>query len=286
MTTSSIIYGKTIGYHAARILQKNRRATILGITSHGIFLLTETESILFLTNDSYRGPLTINLDPACSLSSDIEIGDIVLLEFDRIIFPNQTIALRENITIWQPPPFPVRIDTTEEIIRRAQSLCSLIHPKEIDSLFRSIFEILMDFTSSVEEKQSAMQAWALSEGEFEKRNILEPFFKNWLGRGEGLTPAGDDYLCGFLLTCHYQSKKQPLNRQEIFRLARKCTTSLSASLIACATEGAADERLLNTLLYLACGIGSPQQIKEELLSYGSSSGVETFAGMLTAIFLA
>lgn len=285
MNTPSIIYGKTIGYHAARILQKNRRATILGITSHGIFLLTETESILFLTNNSCRGPLTINLDPACSLSSDMEIGDIVLLEFDRIIFHNQTIDVRENVTIWQPSSFQIEPDASEEIIHRAQSLCSLIHPKERNSLFQPIFEILMDSTSSLKEIQSAMQAWVISEGGFGKGSDLESFFEKWLGRGEGLTPAGDDYLCGFLLTHHYQSTKPALDIQEIFRQARSCTTSLSASLIACAIEGAADERLLDTLNYLACGNGSPQQIKKELLSYGSSSGSDTLAGMLTAIFL-
>ena len=99
------------------------------------------------------------------------------------------------------------------------------------------------------------------------------------------SPAGDDFISGYLLVRSYQQSEKVGNVEQLIELAYQKTTSLSANLIACAAQGAADERLLNMLRFLATGEGDLEEIREELLSYGSSSGIDSLAGMLTALYL-
>lgn len=63
------------------------------------------------------------------------------------------------------------------------------------------------------------------------------------------------------------------------------TTDLSVQLINCANNGKADERILNVLRWIAQGGQNIEIIKKELLSYGSSSGTDTFAGILAAVVM-
>jgi len=92
-------------------------------------------------------------------------------------------------------------------------------------------------------------------------------------------------LCGLLLSHHALDQKSLLNTDALLSQAKIRTTSLSTALLTCAAQGAADERLLDALVYLAgCGT-QPETIQKELLSYGSSSGLDTLAGMIAAILL-
>jgi len=50
-------------------------------------------------------------------------------------------------------------------------------------------------------------------------------------------------------------------------------------------RGMADERLMNLLRWVAQDAGDRSKIQKELLSYGSSSGIDTFVGMLAALLL-
>ncbi len=108
-----------------------------------------------------------------------------------------------------------------------------------------------------------------------------------LGLGGGLTPAGDDFICGFLLARFIISNMTDLSgicsSDHIVAVASRKTTALSATLIRCAVQGKADERVMNGLRWIAEGKGEIKTIKKELLSYGSSSGVDTLAGMLAAL---
>jgi hypothetical protein len=61
------------------------------------------------------------------------------------------------------------------------------------------------------------------------------------------------------------------------------TTTLSANLIEIAAEGEADERLILALDSVFTGDPSPEKTAEMLISYGSSSGMDAFAGLALAV---
>jgi hypothetical protein len=110
-----------------------------------------------------------------------------------------------------------------------------------------------------------------------------------LGYGRGLTPSGDDLLLGLLLAlARWGDILAPaLDIETINRLAtsQACqrTTRLSASLIACAAQGQADERLVAALDGLMCGGTPAETLISAIAKWGSYSGLDALAGMLLAI---
>ena len=285
MAAATRFFIQNIGGHARRILQQEQQAQVLGVTSHGIFLLTGSQHILFLSTDGWRGPLTVNLDPAFSLPSDIQTGDSARLEADCINLHEIHFCVQETTAQWEANPIVLRSGQQAETLECARTLAALFRPEETQGLFHDISTILTEPPSSPAVKRTAVYAWLAQGGSVQQVSSLENLLLPWLGRGRGLTPAGDDMLCGLLLSHHALDHKAPLNTDALLSQARTRTTSLSAALIACAAQGAADERLLDALDYLAGCDRQPETMQKELLSYGSSSGLDTLAGMIAAILL-
>jgi hypothetical protein len=109
-----------------------------------------------------------------------------------------------------------------------------------------------------------------------------------LGRGDGLTPAGDDLVAGALAACLLVggaigdpsaagvvgSAGGPLSRE-----ARRLTTSLSAALLRHACRGEVADPAAGMILALT-GRAEPEQACETLCAVGHSSGPALAAGIL------
>ncbi|MBL6962162.1 MAG: DUF2877 domain-containing protein, partial [Anaerolineales bacterium] len=117
---------------------------------------------------------------------------------------------------------------------------------------------------------------------------LSQTIQSFLGLGGGLTPSGDDFVIGLLLsinrwsTIFHQIKNLATFNKEIVEAAYKHTTTLSANLIECAALGSADERLIQAVDHLATGKYNRDEVIPGLLSWGNSSGVDALVGMMTA----
>jgi hypothetical protein len=112
---------------------------------------------------------------------------------------------------------------------------------------------------------------------------------DFLGFGEGLTPSGDDYVIGTLLSLNrwkdvlLPDKDLGSLNQQVVETAYQVTTTLSANLIECAALGQGDERLIQAIDYLMGGGVQKDEIVTNLMNWGNSSGVDTFVGMATAL---
>lgn len=95
-----------------------------------------------------------------------------------------------------------------------------------------------------------------------------------LGRGSGLTPVGDDVLCGWLATRHAIGEPVEPVASEVRRLAPTRTTLLSATLLDCAARGEVIPQL-REVLDDRCGL-------DPLLAVGNTSGVGLALGMSLA----
>ena len=110
-----------------------------------------------------------------------------------------------------------------------------------------------------------------------------------LGVGEGLTPSGDDYVSGVFLSLNRWRDVLIPNEdlvslnQQVVETAYQATTTLSANLIECAAMGQSDERLIKAIDYLICGGAQKDAVVIDLINWGSSSGVDTFAGIATIL---
>ena len=100
-----------------------------------------------------------------------------------------------------------------------------------------------------------------------------------IGRGGGLTPAGDDVLAGFLVAAHAYGLPAPAIRDLAMSGAR--TTRLSAALLRYAVRGESVPELRTFLTALGDGVGLVPAT-DELLEIGHSSGTSLAIGALVA----
>ena len=128
-----------------------------------------------------------------------------------------------------------------------------------------------------------------------------------VGLGPGLTPAGDDWLAGWLLAHHIskdlrepateitaeyaegaerEEKTSASSAVELLLIAADCTTTLGGALLACAAAGEADESwhaLLASLAEVPMTNPPIYQSTQPILSHGATSGAAMLAGFCAGI---
>ena len=103
-----------------------------------------------------------------------------------------------------------------------------------------------------------------------------------LGRGQGLTPSGDDALAGILLVRHAVGRAAPLAAAVRSRLAT--TTAVSAALLDAAAEGyAAREVVALVDAALAGDDATVSRALPAVLAIGHTSGADLVAGIAGAV---
>lgn len=106
-----------------------------------------------------------------------------------------------------------------------------------------------------------------------------------LGLGGGLTPLGDDVLCGWIATATALGRPdRDAVTASATRLAGARTTLLSATLVGCAARGDVLPQFRRLLLTLADGAGAaPAAALADLVKVGHTSGTGLAAGALLAM---
>ena len=112
-----------------------------------------------------------------------------------------------------------------------------------------------------------------------------PALRGLVGAGQGLTPSGDDAVCGVLLALRALGLREsvPLLRDALPAVLGR-TTSLSASLLTVAADGYAVPEV--TRLVRATAAGDLRAVRSALpgvLAVGHSSGRDLVAGVLGAL---
>lgn len=99
-----------------------------------------------------------------------------------------------------------------------------------------------------------------------------------LGRGDGLTPAGDDILAGYLVTCAAYGIDCAATRDAVATLAPSRTTALSLTLLRHAANGEAIPQVVRLLRAMSRDEDVPACLGE-LHRVGHSSGRALAAGV-------
>ncbi|AUV03602.1 DUF2877 domain-containing protein [Phytobacter ursingii] len=128
--------------------------------------------------------------------------------------------------------------------------------------------------ATLKHAQTSLVHW-LRTGEGELNALLMRF----IGRGEGLTPAGDDFLLGVSLVLNHWRFARAATLNAALPPLLDRTTDISRAML----EQGCDSRYSAQLLALATGNSEtcPQAIAR-VADYGHSSGHDMLAGILTA----
>jgi hypothetical protein len=111
-----------------------------------------------------------------------------------------------------------------------------------------------------------------------------------VGLGSGLTPSGDDFLCGFLIAahCRFVQRHDPVQLLLGLKTAvLEClpsTNAISATFLRCAAEGKACGDLHDLAQSLHDGTPSSPALTN-LCAYGHSSGMDIATGFLYGMSL-
>jgi hypothetical protein len=96
---------------------------VIGSTSRGLFLLTPSNRVLFLSYESWRSPLTINLDNQHALLQKISTGAKAQITPAAIDIPAAGIMIDlAHSTRWQVPPVPHSDTSTEQQQERLREM--------------------------------------------------------------------------------------------------------------------------------------------------------------------
>jgi hypothetical protein len=109
-----------------------------------------------------------------------------------------------------------------------------------------------------------------------------------VGLGPGLTPAGDDWLAGWLLAQQLAEDLTGLRNLSglVGQVATDRTTTLSRALLACAAAGEADaawHALLASLAKVPMTNPPIDQSAQTILSHGATSGAAMLIGFCAGV---
>ena len=290
------IEARSIGSIAFDAQSIPQQGSVIGKTSRGVFIKSSSKWLVFISRESFRSPLTINLHGKDDLLQKISNKTPVHISPRGYIFPDADLEVcTQYAQVWRSqkpaiPPLPAaerqrRLeDTSKRVMHRMNrgGLSSLLpNLIEAPNKYPISTQDLTQIEAKILEIQREMNAF--------NRLPNAENLSGLLGYGGGLTPSGDDFVIGFLLALNRwkeaispTSNLKMLN-QWLSAKAYEKTTTLSANLIECATFGLADERLINALDYLMAGNAQDSQSIEDLLSWGNSSGSDAYIGFVAAV---
>jgi hypothetical protein len=281
----------SLGSYAAKSLHAANGPVVRGVTSRGIYLQTSAHSVVFLTRDPTHGPFTINVKALPGEFSRLAAGDLVICQEERIDLPSEALTIRlGEAHIWTtPPPSPNTASATAQIQNLKTLARKLLDSKGWVGLASLLPDLIgLDGLPAAELDPLGMQPALLGCLEALTQKDAPAALENLLrglGRGPGLTPSGDDLCVGVLLALNRGVPgwlgAQPVTwlAQSLREAAYQKTTTYSANLLEAAGEGQADERLLAACDSVFNGEPNPSTAAGALTHWGSSSGVDTLAGI-------
>jgi hypothetical protein len=284
-----------IGSTAQSTLAQNTRASVLGVTSRGIFLLAPSRQIIFLSYESYCGPLSVNLDRTAGQTLSAANGQNVIFQDAFLSFPDGgDLVSLVGAPTWQPPQAANRMASIPESLALLKRITTSLHPDKSVAGLAPILNQLMGEPNLSPLPDDLQPAYASI---LELTHLYEVSLEDGLqaisrllGLGRGLTPSGDDFITGLLLILNrlpagerFGKLGRPFNSL-LIEMAYQKTTTLSANIIECAADGSADERLILPADGLIRADADPQACAALLESYGHSSGIDALTGMAAAFY--
>ncbi|MGW8226804.1 MAG: DUF2877 domain-containing protein, partial [Anaerolineales bacterium] len=273
-------------------IQPESEGIIFGVISRGVFIQTSTQWLVFISDEPYPGPLTINVPGIRDPGIALDRGMRVRIASGILAFPEANLVINtQNLASWQPkaPQLPVLSGSERQkyLLAGSRAITSTGQHAGLSVLL----PLLIQMPGAAQTVIEQFPSWykiifklAQAGAGIESPDALI----NLLGAGQGLTPSGDDFVMGFLLAFNRWQHILPTPRdpgyfnRQIISAAYKKTTTLSANLIECAALGLADLRLINALDWLVSGGEPGEQAIDELLTWGHSSGRDAFVGFAVA----
>jgi hypothetical protein len=284
-----------MGSVARDLLAQEHDASILGVTSLGSFLRLSSPWVVFLSRESYRGPLTLNLDEDSDDLERLAPGSSAKISPDCILFPAYNLVINTwQSRTWEVPAVPEGFLPPAQRQARLADVARKALAGKSPSRLSLLLSVLLGWEAEASASENLFTPFVQALGRsLEGSDVpaIAESIEALLGLGTGLTPSGDDLVLGLLLALNrWGNALSPtldihaLNQAVLPHAYRK-TTLLAANLIECASRGQANERLLLALDGIVSGAPDVTTCAAHLASWGNSSGLDALVGMALVLIL-
>ncbi len=223
-------------------------------------------------------PLSIIIDDEL----DMKPGDVVLFVKRGFKIGNELVEY-EKAKLWNPC-IEKLIDFQQCRAGLEAVKASLIEYKGNTGYADSAIEPMGekdDFLTAILRKRVWELKKNFSKESLENMNVWEPFFKENIGAGIGLTPSGDDFIIGLLFAIKCSGNNEIFEKlvETIVKNIER-TNDISGAFLKCACKGEFGEKLHDLLSAIADSKKSLKYEVENIASTGHSSGVDTLNGII------
>lgn len=281
-----------IGGAARDLLLQEQDASVIGVTGGGIFLLLSSGWVIFLSYESFRGPLTLNIGESARGKLQLEVNATAKIISEGILFPEAGLMfLVGSARAWHTHP-PVLVGSVmSQWLTILKEITFDLLSRGKTSEIGAVLPTVLGCGDATAGGSKYLAQMARVKQALQQRDVsaLGQALQVFCGVGRGLTPSGDDLITGFILalnrwgdTLAPELDLEKLN-SDVIQIAYQGTTTLAANLIECASRGQADERLLLALDGILTGEPPPDACASYLARWGNSSGLDALVGMALAL---
>jgi hypothetical protein len=241
--------------------------------------------IALVTPEIGDGPLNVVLNEGTRGFTSIKPGMRGQTDGDRLDIGGLAIELGDA-EIWEPrPDWPALRAHAGAIATRLPMLRALsLERAPADSLLALMHEVPRQNRPSEAVLDAAQSAANALQGGWSGHPArLREGASQMAGLGPGLTPGGDDFLCGTMLWAWLAHSRPDAFCRAIAETAAPRTTTLSAAFLWAAARGECSAAWHALLDALAEGNDAGMaQAAQTVLTHGATSGADALAGFLWA----
>jgi hypothetical protein len=286
--TNSQIY--TSNYISDRLLKRlclaDKNINVLAVFHNSLnlqFFDTESQTLRIFTLCSKSvdpGPFSIILNDNIDFSN-IKSGQLGVLQRDDCSLKSLSLhglyVNFNNVNNWQSQPEWIELNKQF----KAGALTHLLTILTNETHYSDILNLVI--TKKPPETRVG-QYFAEALEQFEPQNgvaSLTKLAKKIVGVGQGLTPTGDDFICGVMLAAHLAFSDSLIICQLMAQQIEGSTTTLSMAFLQSAAEG--DCNLAWKCFLTGLTANDPTRLPAltiNILNFGHSSGGDSLAGFI------
>lgn len=295
MTNDRVIEAERLGQIAARFFAQHVRAQIVAVFERSLYLQAERSFVCLGDARIGDGPINVIFDAAGYLDvvARSRAGERVEIAGGNAAGPAWRFDVR-GADIWTPAawPAPAPFDVLDGAMTRVLGIARSMLP--VGGLLPLV---LADdgavagggaFERLAAPRLERLERWLRARLDSDADAAGAPPV-DLLGLGPGLTPSGDDALCGVMLALDAIASPRAAGAQSqlaaaVLRESAAATTALSAQFLAAAIEGQGSA-LLHAFIAALIG-GETERLAAmlaELARVGHSSGLDAAAGVIVVL---
>ncbi len=285
---------RSVGFMARRAMAEGGPFRVGAVFEKSFYIKSGEDWFCVVPESLGRGPLSLTCDAGDQVdwyAEGIHAGMFCQVNENLIDLGRKFLFALKGAETWMPPPpSAIRAKSVHQGLARLENAvagrvpgdglgCYVVPGGRGDRLAR--------VAAAAAEYVHGLEAWLQAGMAAEEARVGEaPSLAGLIGLGPGLTPSGDDFIGGVLITLRSIGFAALADRlyAAVGAIPGQNLNPVSAAYLAAAAEGAGSERL-HVLLETVAG-GGGERLASELdaaVNMGHSSGWDALAGVTTTL---